>query len=232
MHAPSAKFPEPRAATRARRAVAEALGTGFLLLAVVGSGIMGQRLTHGDAALTLLANSLATAGALAALILAFAPISGAHFNPAVTLALAWRRALPWRDVPAYVAAQFAGAALGVAVAQFLFGLPLVAFSSRVRAGPVMMASEAIATFGLVGMVILLVRARPGAVAAAVGAYIGAGYWFTSSTAFANPAAALARALTDSFAGIRPLDVPGFVLGEAAGASAAVIVFGWLLADPP
>jgi glycerol uptake facilitator-like aquaporin len=218
-------------ATLFRRAVAEALGTAFLLAAVVGSGIMGARLADGNVALTLLANSLATAGALVALILTFGPISGAHFNPVVTLAFAWRREFPWREVPAYLAAQVSGACAGVIAAHLMFALPAISVSAKLRAGPAQMLSEAIATFGLVGLILVLQRARPASVSYGVACYIGAAYWFTASTSFANPAVALARCLTDSFAGIRPGDVPGFVLAEFLGAAGAVPLFGWFLGGP-
>ena len=214
-------------ATRARRVTAEFLGTLFLLAAIVGSGIMGDRLSSGNVAIALLANSIATGAALTALILAFGPISGAHFNPVVTLADAWQGETAWRDVPLYVAAQVGGAIAGVAVAHLMFGEALFLASSHVRSGPAQLLSEFIATFGLLAVVWGCGRPRPSAVPYAVGAYIAAAYWFTSSTSFANPAVTLARAMTNTFAGIRPLDVPGFILFQIAGAFAASLLFRWL-----
>ncbi|MGB9416755.1 MAG: MIP/aquaporin family protein [Acidobacteriaceae bacterium] len=214
-------------ATRARRATAEFLGTLFLLTAIVGSGIMGDRLSSGNVAIALLANSIATGAALTALILAFGPISGAHFNPVVTLADAWQGETVWRDVPLYIAAQLGGAIAGVAVAHLMFGETLFLASSHVRSGPAQLLSEFIATFGLLAVIWGCGRPRPSAVPYAVGAYIAAAYWFTSSTSFANPAVTLARAMTNTFAGIRPLDVPGFILFQIAGAFAASLLFRWL-----
>jgi glycerol uptake facilitator-like aquaporin len=213
--------------TRARRITAEFLGTLFLLAAIVGSGIMGDRLSSGNVAIALLANSIATGAALMALILAFGPISGAHFNPVVTLADAWQRETVWLDVPLYIAAQIAGAIAGVAVAHLMFGETLFLASSHVRSGPAQLLSEFIATFGLLAVIWGCGRPRPSAVPYAVGAYIAAAYWFTSSTSFANPAVTLARAMTNTFAGIRPLDVPGFILFQIAGALAASLLFRWL-----
>lgn len=214
-------------ATRARRITAEFLGTLFLLAAVVGSGIMGDRLSSGNVAIALLANSLATGAALTALILAFGPISGAHFNPVVTLADAWQGETVWPDVPIYIAAQIGGAIAGVAVAHLMFGETLFLASSHVRSGSAQLLSEFIATFGLMAVIWGCGRPRPSAVPYAVGAYIAAAYWFTSSTSFANPAVTLARAMTNTFAGIRPLDVPGFILFQIAGALAASLLFRWL-----
>lgn len=209
-----------------RRAAAEALGTAFLLAAVVGSGIMGERLSGGNVAIALLANTLATGAALTALILTFGPISGAHFNPLVTLAEAWhgRR---WREVPAYLAAQIAGAFAGVAAAHGMFSQPLFFASRHARAGSAQVFSEFIATFGLLSVILGCVRFRSSAVPFAVGAYIAAAYWFTASTSFANPAVTLARAASDTFAGIRPADVPAFILAQTAGAGAASVLFRWL-----
>ncbi|HTC89270.1 MAG TPA: MIP/aquaporin family protein [Bryobacteraceae bacterium] len=212
----------------ARRAVAEALGTAFLLAVVIGSGIMGERLAAGNVAIALLANTIATGAALVALILAFGPISGAHFNPAVTLAEAWRRSLPWREVPVYVTAQIVGAFAGVAAAHLMFHEPLFRASRHLRTGNSQIFAEFVATFGLLSVIWGCVRSRSSAVPFAVGAYITAGYWFTSSTSFANPAVTLARAASDTFAGIRPNDVPGFIFGQLAGAMAATWLFGWLL----
>ncbi len=216
--------------TPLRRMAAECCGTAFLLAAVVGSGIMGSRLADGNIALALLANTAATGTALVAIILAFGPVSGAHLNPAVTLADAWQKGLPWREVPGYLLAQLVGAFAGVAAAHLMFGEPLFALSSTERSGPPQLFSEFIATFGLLAVIWGCVRHRISAVPFAVGAYIAAAYWFTASTSFANPAVTLARAVTDSFAGIRPLDVPGFVLAQLLGAAAATALFAWL--SPP
>lgn len=211
----------------ARRAVAEMLGTAFLLAAVVGSGIMGERLAAGNMAIALLANTIATGAALVALILAFGPISGAHFNPAVTLADASQGGLAWREVPVYIAAQIGGAFGGVAAAHLMFGEPLFFASRHVRAGGAQVFSEFVATFGLLAVIWGCSRVRSSAVPFAVGAYITAAYWFTSSTSFANPAVTLARAASDTFAGIRPADVPGFLLAQLGGAMAATLLFRWL-----
>jgi glycerol uptake facilitator-like aquaporin len=215
----------------ARRLVAEGLGTGFLLAAVVGSGIMGERLAGGNVAIALLANTLATGAALVALIAALADISGAHFNPIVTLVevMGGRFSVP--DGVRYGAAQLAGAFAGVAAAHLMFGEALFSASRHARSGGAQMASEFVATFGLVGVILGCSRARPAAVPFAVGAYITAAYWFTASTSFANPAVTLARAATDSFAGIRPADAPGFVVAQVLGGVAAARLFGWLLAAP-
>jgi len=212
----------------ARRVVAEGVGTALLLSAVVGSGIMGERLAGGNVAVALLANSIATGGALVALLLAFGPISGAHFNPAVTLADAWQGGIPWREVPYYVAAQVAGAFAGVAAAHFMFGQPVFFSSVHARSGSAQLFSEFVATFGLMATIWGCVRTRASVVPFAVAAYIVAAYWFTSSTSFANPAVTLARGATDTFAGIRPQDVPGFIAAQLAGAVAATALFRWLL----
>ena len=211
-----------------RRAVTEALGTAFLLMAVVGSGIMGQRLAGGNVALALLANSIATGAALAALIQALGPISGAHFNPAVTLADALQGGIAWREVPGYLAAQIVGAFAGVAAAHLMFGLPLFSASHHARSGPALLWSEFIATFGLLMVIWGCARVRSSAISIAVGAYIAGAYWFTASTSFANPAVTLARAASDTFAGIRPLDVPGFVVAQLAATVAAAVCFRWLV----
>jgi glycerol uptake facilitator-like aquaporin len=213
--------------TLARRITAEFLGTLFLLAAVVGSGIMGDRLSSGNIAIALLANSIATGAALTALILAFGPISGAHFNPVVTLADAWQGETVWRDVPLYIAAQIGGAISGVAAAHLMFGETLFLASTHARSGSAQLFSEFIATFGLLAVIWGCGRPRPSTVPYAVGAYITAAYWFTSSTSFANPAVTLARATTNTFAGIRPSDVPGFILFQIAGAFAASLLFRWL-----
>ena len=212
----------------ARRIVAEFLGTSLLLAAVVGSGIMGDRLAGGNVAIALLANTLATGAALVALILTFGPISGAHLNPAVTLADAWQHGIPWKDVPGYLAAQIAGAFTGVAAAHLMFGEPLFSASHRVRGGGVQMFSEFVATFGLLAVIWGCARCRSSVVPFAVGAYITGAYWFTASTSFANPAVTLARGFTNTFAGIRPADVPGFIAAQFAGAFLATALFSWLI----
>lgn len=218
--------------TLARRLLAESLGTAFLLATVVGSGIMAERLAGGNGALALLANALATGAGLFALILAFGPVSGAHFNPIVSLAEAWQRRLPWPHAWRYVAAQVLGALLGVAAAHGMFGQALFSASQHVRTGWPQWWSEGVATFGLLAVILSCARNRPSATPAAVAAYIMAAYWFTASTAFANPAVTLARALSDSFAGIRPDDVFGFILAQFFGGGAAVLTFGWLLDTRP
>ena len=213
--------------TLARRMVAEMLGTALLLATVVGSGIMGERLAGGSEGLALLANTLATGAGLLALILTFGPISGAHFNPAVTLAEAYLGNLRWREVPLYVMAQLVGAFAGVAAAHGMFELPLFFASDHIRTGTAQWSSEFIATFGLLAVIIGCTRSRPTVTPFAVAAYITAAYWFTSSTSFANPAVTLARAASNTFAGIRPDDVGGFVLAQLCGAACAVAVFRWL-----
>ena len=218
--------------TRARRVTAEAVGTALLLAAIVGSGIMGERLAGGNAAIALLANSIATGAALVALILTFGPISGAHFNPLVTLSVAGQRGLPWGDTPAYVAAQVVGAALGVVSAHLMFGEPVISMSTHVRSGLPQAFSEYVATFGLVGAIWGCSRARADAVPFAVGAYITAAYWFTASTSFANPAVTLARAMTGTFAGIRSVDVPAFIAAQFFGALSATLLFRWLAPVSP
>ena len=212
----------------AKRVVAEALGTLFLLAAVVGSGIMAERLAGGNMALALLANSVATGAALAALIISFAPMSGAHFNPVVTLSFALRRDLVWQDVPLYLLAQVVGGIGGVVTANLMFGLPAVFMSNHPRTGTAQLFSEFIATFGLVSVILATSRSQVAVVAIAVGAYISAAYWFTASTSFANPAVTVSRSLSDTFAGIRPVDVPGFVLAQLAGGMAATVLFRWLM----
>jgi glycerol uptake facilitator-like aquaporin len=215
----------------ARRAVAEAIGTALLLAAVVGSGIMAERLAGGNVAIALLANTIATGAALVALILAFGPVSGAHFNPAVTLADAWQGGTPWRAAPGYVLAQVAGAFAGGAAAHAMFEEPVFSASHHERAGASQLFSEFVATFGLLAVIRGVARTRAAAVPFAVGAYITAAYWFTASTSFANPAVTLARATTDTFAGIRPADTPGFIAAQCAGAAAATAVFRWLQPVP-
>jgi glycerol uptake facilitator-like aquaporin len=206
----------------------EALST----VTVVGSGIMGDRLAGGNVAIALLANTLATGAMLVALILTFGPISGAHFNPAVTLADASQGGLAWHEVPTYIAAQIAGAFAGVAAAHLMFSEPLFSASRHVRAGGAQLFSEFIATFGLLSIIWGCARLRSSAVPFAVGAYITGAYWFTSSTSFANPAVTLARAASDTFAGIRPNDAPGFIAAQFAGAIAATLLFRWLVPSLP
>jgi glycerol uptake facilitator-like aquaporin len=218
--------------TLARKLVAEGLGTAFLLAVVVGSGIMAERLAGGNVAIALLANTLATGAGLVALILTFGPISGAHFNPAVSLADAWQGGLPWREVPGYLLAQVAGAFAGVAAAHLMFGEPLFFASLHERSGPAQWWSEFVATFGLLAVIWGTVKSRPTVTPFVVGAYITAAYWFTSSTSFANPAVTLARAASDTFAGIRPLDAPGFIVAQLLGAFAATALFKWLIPTLP
>jgi glycerol uptake facilitator-like aquaporin len=213
--------------TLAKRAVAEGLGTAFLLAAIVGSGIMAERLSGGNVALALLANALATGGALFCLIVAFGPISGAHFNPVVTLCDAWQRGMAWRDVPWYVAAQIGGALAGTAIADLMFGLPAFAASHHARTGVPVWLGEFVATFGLLAVIWGCVRFKNALVPFAVSAYIVGAYWFTSSTSFANPAVTIARSLTDTFAGIRPADTPAFIVMQLLGAIAATALFAWL-----
>lgn len=211
-----------------RRSVAEAVGTALLLAAVVGSGIMGERLCSGNLGLTLLVNAIATGTILAALISTLSNISGAHFNPAVTLAEAWRGSLPWNVVPYYLVAQFTGAYLGVAAANVMFGLPIFFSLQHLRHGRAQLFSEFVATFGLLIIIQLCGRLQPRSVAFAVGAYITAAYWFTASTSFANPAVTLARSASDTFVGIRLSDVPGFVAAQLLGAASATGLFLWIL----
>jgi len=210
-----------------RRLVAEAVGTALLLAAVVGSGIMGERLAGGNVAVALLANTVATGAALVALILTFGSISGAHFNPAVTLADASRGGLAWGDVGPYVVAQITGAFAGVAAAHVMFEAPLFFASRHARSGPAQMFSEFVATFGLLAVIWGCLRVRADAIPFAVAAYITAAYWFTASTSFANPAVTLARSATDTFAGIRPADAPAFIVAQLLGAGAATALFAWL-----
>jgi glycerol uptake facilitator-like aquaporin len=216
----------------ARRTTAEAVGTAMLLATVVGSGMMGERLSGGSVAVALLANTLATGGALVALILTFGPVSGAHFNPAVTLADATQGGVRWREVPFYVGAQLLGAFLGVAAAHLMFGEPLFSLSQHTRSGGAQMFSEFVATFGLLSVIWGVARRRSETVPFAVGAYITAAYWFTASTSFANPAVTLARSVTDTFSGIRPQDAPGFIAAQLAGALAATLLFRWLVPSLP
>jgi glycerol uptake facilitator-like aquaporin len=218
--------------TPLRRLVAELLGTALLLAAVVGSGIMGERLSGGNVAIALLANTLATGAALTTLIFTFGPISGAHFNPAVTLADATQGGVPWKEVPGYIAAQIGGALLGVAAAHLMFGETVFQVSQHARAGGPQLFSEFVATFGLLCVIWGCSRLRVEAVPVAVGLYITAAYWFTASTSFANPAVTVARSFTNTFSGIRPGDAPGFVAAQLAGAVAATLVFRWLVPSLP
>jgi glycerol uptake facilitator-like aquaporin len=218
--------------TLSRRLAAEAVGTALLLAAVVGSGIMGERLAGGSVGLALLANTVATGAALVALILTFGPISGAHFNPAVTLADASQGGLSWRDVPVYIVGQVVGAFAGVAAAHAMFEAPLFAASRHARSGWAQGFSEFVATFGLLAVIWGCARLRSSAVPFAVAAYITAAYWFTASTSFANPAVTLARSATDTFAGIRPADAPVFIVAQLLGAGAATALFRWLVPTLP
>jgi glycerol uptake facilitator-like aquaporin len=210
-----------------RGVVAEAIGTALLLVAVVGSGIMAERLAGGNAAIALLANAVATGGALIALIVTFGPISGAHFNPVVTLALAVRREVAPGRATVYIAAQCIGAVAGVWLAHAMFSLPILQMSAHARGTFGELIGEFIATFGLLGLVLSGSRHAPASLPYAVAAYITGAYWFTSSTSFANPAVTMARSLTDTFAGIAPAHVPGFIVAELAGGVAATLLFGWL-----
>ncbi len=213
----------------ARALTAEALGTSLLLVAVVGSGIMAERLAGGNQAIALLANTLATAAALVVLILVFGPISGAHFNPVVTLTLAARGDVAWRMVPGYIFVQIAGGIIGVAAAHFMFGEPVFAWSTKSRSGLAIAFGEVIATFGLVGLILSLSRGNVAAIPYAVAAWIAGAYWFTSSTSFANPAVTISRSLSDTFTGIRPIDAPLFIAAEFVGAAGAYLLFTWLMA---
>jgi glycerol uptake facilitator-like aquaporin len=218
--------------TAAKKLVAECIGTAFLLATVVGSGIMAENLSSGNVSLALLENTIATGASLVALILTFGSISGAHFNPAVTLADATQGGLPWKLVPGYIVAQCVGAIVGVYCAHAMFGLSLLQTSTHVRAGGSQLFSEFIATFGLLAVIWGCSRARLAAVPFAVGAYITAAYWFTASTSFANPAVTLARCFTNTFAGIRPVDAPGFIVVQVAGALVATFLFRWLAPATP
>jgi glycerol uptake facilitator-like aquaporin len=218
--------------TLGRRLAAEFAGTMSLVLAVVGSGIMAERLSGGNVALALLANAIATGAALVALILAFGPISGAHFNPVVSFADALEQGLLFRDACAYTIAQLLGGILGTLIAHAMFGLTLLSVSHHDRSGPAQIFSEFIATFGLLCIIWGCSRSRSNAAAFAVGAYITGAYWFTSSTSFANPAVTVARSLTDTFSGIRAANVPGFVVAQIAGGIAATLFFRWLAPGLP
>ena len=216
----------------ATRLVAEGLGTALLLAIVVGSGMMGERLAGGNDAIALLGNTLATGAGLVVLITVFGPLSGAHFNPAVTLVMALRREIGAGLATGYVAVQTVGAVLGVWATHLMFATPVLETSSKLRDGPAQVFSEAVATFGLILTILGTERARPEFIPVAVGLYITAAYWFTASTSFANPAVTLARSLSDSFAGIAPTSVPGFLAGQLAGALAAMILARWLFPAQP
>lgn len=211
-----------------RRVAAEFFGTAFLVAAVVGSGIMGERLAGGNAAIALLANTIATGAALVALILAFGPISGAHFNPVVTFMDALEGGIPFAEAPHYVMVQVLGGISGAAVAHLMFGLPVISISVHARSGFAQVFSEFVATFGLMCVIWGSSRLRSNTVPFAVGAYITAAYWFTASTSFANPAVTIARCLSDTFAGIRPADVPWFVAAQFLGGFAATMLFRWFV----
>jgi len=215
-----------------RALVAEFTGTAFLLMAVVGSGIMGEQLAGGNVAVALLANTLATGAALVALILTFGPISGAHFNPVVSFADASQGGLRWSQAVGYAFAQLSGAVIGVGAADYMFRVPVYAWSHHARTGLPQTFSEGVATFGLLAVIWGCSRRRAAAIPFAVGAYITSAYWFTSSTSFANPAVTLARSVTDTFAGIQPADVPGFVIAQILGAAAATALFSWLVPPVP
>jgi glycerol uptake facilitator-like aquaporin len=218
--------------TLTKKLIAEAIGTAFLLAAVVGSGIMAERLSSGNVSLALLENTIATGAALVALILTFGPVSGAHFNPAVTVAEATQGGLPWRSVPPYVIAQCVGAMIGVYAAHLMFGQQVLQISAHVRSGGSQLFSEFVATFGLLVVIRGCSRSRPELVPFAVGAYITAAYWFTASTSFANPAVTLARSFTNTFAGIRPADAPGFIAVQLLGALSGALLSRWLKPSMP
>jgi glycerol uptake facilitator-like aquaporin len=214
------------------RLTAEFVGSAFLVSAVIGSGIMGERLADGNVAIALLANTIATGAALLALILTFGPISGAHLNPAVTLADAIERGIAWPDAFAYIAVQCAGGVTGAIIAHLMFGLRWYSLSSHSRHGRALVLSEFVGTFGLVSVIWGCSRLRSGTVPFAVASYIMAAYWFTASTSFANPAVTIARSLSDTFAGIQPSDVPLFILAQLGGAFAATLLFRWLVPNLP
>ena len=218
--------------TAGRRIAAEFLGTMFLVAAVIGSGIMGERLCDGNVAIALLANTVATGAALVALILTFGPISGGHFNPAVTLADAIERGIAWREVPGYVLAQCSGGIAGAVIAHLMFRLEWYSVSTHARSGGAQVFSEFVATFGLMSVTWGCARTRSSAVPFAVGCYISSAYWFTASTSFANPAVTIARAFSNTFAGIRPSDVPSFIAAQIAGSLSATLVFRWLIPALP
>ncbi len=211
-----------------KRLIAEGLGTALLLAIVIGSGIMGERLAGGNTAVALLGNTLATGAGLVVLISIFGPLSGAHFNPAVTLVFALRRELDWREAGAYVLVQTLGAVLGVWLAHMMFAEPVLQISAKLRDGPAQGLSEAVATFGLIGTILGALKFRPDATPMLVGLYITSAYWFTASTSFANPAVTVARSLSNTFAGIAPASAPQFILAQCMGAVLAAGLFGWML----
>lgn len=213
-----------------RRLSGEALGTALLLAVVIGSGIMGERLSGGNVALALLGNTLATGAALVVLITIFGPLSGAHFNPAVTLVFAWRREIGRRAAATYILAQLAGGIVGVWAAHAMFATPILQVSTKLRDGPAQAFSEFVATFGLIAAILGSIRFRPDATPLIVGLYITSAYWFTASTSFANPAVTVARSFSDSFAGIAPASAPAFIGAQLIGAAAAAVCFGWLLEE--
>jgi glycerol uptake facilitator-like aquaporin len=215
---------------RARRFAAEALGSGLLLATVIGSGIMGERLAGGNVALALLGNTLATGAMLVVLITMLGPISGAHFNPAVTAVFLLRKEIAPGEAAGYALAQLAGGVAGVLIAHGMFDEAMFQLSTKVRSGPAQWLSESVAAFGLVLTILMTLRANPAAVATSVGLYITAAYWFTASTSFANPAVTVARALSDTFAGIRPADVAPFIIAQLVGAVAGMLVSRWLIPD--
>lgn len=216
----------------ARRLAAEAIGSFFLFAGVLGSGVMAETLSGGNIAIALLANTIATGAILYVLIAMLGPYSGAHFNPAVTLAFALRREFLWRDVLPYALVQIVGGVLGAFAVHLMFDLPILQFATKAREGTGQLAAEAIASFGLIFTIIVTLRRLPASVPASVALYISAAYWFTSSTSFANPAITLVRSLSDTFAGIAPADVPGFIAAQIVGMLLAVVAGGWLTADPP
>ena len=214
-----------------KRVVAEMLGTALLVATVVGSGIMGESLSAGNVAIALLANTLATGAALVALILTFGPISGAHLNPVVTLSMTMRKLMPWSEATFYIGAQFVGALVGTLLAHIMFGKELYSLSRHQRSGFAQLVSEFVAAFGLLCVIWGCLKIRSAlAVPIAVASYITAAYWFTASTSFANPAVTVARSITDTFSGIRPVDLPGFILAQVAGAITATLLFGWLAGE--
>ena len=216
----------------ARRLAAEAIGSFFLFAGVLGSGVMAETLSGGNIGIALLANTIATGAILYVLIAMLGPYSGAHFNPAVTLAFALRREFLWRDVLPYAFVQIVGGVLGAFAVHLMFDLPILQLATKAREGTGQLAAEAIASFGLIFTIMVTLRRLPASVPASVALYISAAYWFTSSTSFANPAITLVRSLSDTFAGIAPADVPGFIAAQIVGMLLAVVAGGWLTADPP